>query len=256
MKLHPFLRRIVAIALTTTSVLSCNRQNVEIIQPTLYPEVCYTSIKDGNFGVQKANYLIVWNSSIEWVNAGDLACWTWCGNNYNDTQVVKANEFALTLWTKEHCWDEIVKDSELLSCFRPGDPEIDAQLIANSERDHLYSPIDCPLSYRLEGLKKLRITCDQALFGLPPSTDITEKFVIFSRTLVIDSDKQYLGFVPKYTLLSEYIGLKPLVFDSLVIVFNRSDIPFEKIENCRFTINMELDNGKNLIAQRKAVTFN
>ena len=34
MKLHPTLRRIVAIALTTTSVLSCNRQNVEIIQPT------------------------------------------------------------------------------------------------------------------------------------------------------------------------------------------------------------------------------
>ncbi|MBQ9462502.1 MAG: hypothetical protein IJU68_02460 [Bacteroidales bacterium] len=220
-----------------------------------YPDVCYTPLEYGSFGIQKANYLIVWNSSIEWVNAGDLSCWTWCGNNYNDTQVVKADEFALTLWTKEHSWDEIMEDSELLSYYRPGEPEIDAQLIANSGRDNLYSPIGSPLSYRLEGLKNLSITCEQTIFGLPPSTDITDKFVIFSRTPVINSDKQYLGVCPKFSLLSDYLGLKPLVFDSLTIVFKRSDIPSEKIENCRFRLYLELDNGQTFIAQSKAVTF-
>lgn len=247
---HPSsLMRIVAIALASISVFSSCDKSAQ------YPDVCYAPLENGSFGIQKANYLIVWNSSVEWVSAGDLSCWTWCGNNYNDTQVVKADEFALTLWTKEHSWDEIKEDSELLSYYRPGEPEIDAQLIAHSERDNLYSPIGSPLSYRFEELKNLSITCEQSIFGLPPSTDITDKFVIFSRTLVINSDKQYLGVCPKFSLLSDYLELKPLVFDSLVIVFKRSEIPSEKIENCRFSINLELDNGQTLIAHSKAVTF-
>ena len=214
-----------------------------------------TLIKEGTYGVQKANELFVWNSGIEWVKAGNISSWTWKGINYNDPQEIKAEEFALTLWTKEHSWEEIKNNPDLEFIYTPGDPEIDAQLIANAERDNLTSPFDCPLTYRLEGLKRFTISCDQALGGQDASTDLTDMFDVFSNTLIINSDKQYLGRCKKFTPIGDYLGLNPLVFDSLTIVFKRSDIPSEKIDNCIFTIDLELDNGKKLTAQSKAVTF-
>ena len=222
------------------------------------PEVLYSPIKEGTFGVQTSNHLIAWNSSVQYITVANYSFWTWQGIDFSPEEEIKelpANEYAITLWTKEHSWEEIRSNPDLQAFFRVGDKEVDAQIIANAERDNLVSPIGFPLSYRLEKLSNFKIYCEQSIFGQKALSDITEKFVVYSNTIVINSDKHYLGPCPKYLPLSEYLALEPLVFDSLTIVFNRSDAPVEKIKDCRFIIELKLDNNKTLSAATKPVSF-
>ncbi|MCQ2140164.1 MAG: hypothetical protein MJZ09_07310 [Bacteroidales bacterium] len=213
-------------------------------------------LEKGNFGVQDANYLTAWNCSIYQDYALGKNYWMKSGNIYqqSDQQPLPAENYAIELYTREYTWEEIRINPDLGFKFKPGDPYIDEQLIKNAKRDGLTYSVE-NFTYRLEGVERFTVRCDKPIFGQEPDVDISDKFVIFGGIIAINREKQYLGRTKGFLPLKDYMNLRPLVFNGLDLTFNRSSIPEAKLEDCRFDIEIELDNGKVLNASTFPVTF-
>lgn len=116
------------------------------------------------------------------------------------------------------------------------------------------------LEYRLEGLVKLKITCNKRIFGRDTGNDLSDKFLTFNNTnhlqLWITQDKEYKGLVPLRMPVSKYMSSRPLASEeSLFLLGERPSELNQSSLSCIFTIEIQLDNGVKFRESTPAVTL-
>lgn len=116
------------------------------------------------------------------------------------------------------------------------------------------------IEYRLDGVKNLKIsTQDAVFFGVEPGGSLNNFFSIlnFTPNLVISSTTKSILWPNKYlsipSTLSEWLALKPLAQSAMKIQLN--SIPTDLPKTVRFDIEMELMNGTTLLYRSFPITL-